>query len=88
MNQAHDMKPADQLRSAARLVERALDQLDLKEAPCAHCGTRLFHNMPEAKINEALANTPERLRSAADRLDELAGKPAARRIADDGRRMG
>lgn len=86
MNQ--EMKPAEQLRSAARLIERALTQLDLNERPCKDCGTRLFDNREHGKINEALVNVPERLRANADRLDELDGKPKTKDIRRDGRRLG
>ena len=61
---------ADLLRNAARLVERALIQLDMQEAACPHCDARTFANREHARVYEAVTNIPERLRNAAERLQE------------------
>ena len=65
MNQ--EMQVPDLLRSAARLIDRALDQLNLIEAPC-RCGRPCFENRDHAQVNEQFAATPGKLREAASRL--------------------
>ena len=67
---AHDMCAADQLRSAARLVERAIIQLNMAEAPCPNCNARLFADRESARVYEGLSDTPDRLRKTAERIDE------------------
>ncbi len=73
MDQTHsDARTQDAptlLRSAARLVEKALIQLDVKSAPCPHCATTLFHNREVARVYEMVTDTPDKLRRAAERLD-------------------
>ena len=74
---AHDIGPADLLRSAARLVERAIVKLNMAEAACPTCDARLFADRENARIYQPLTDTPERLRNTADRLD-AATKEGAR----------
>lgn len=66
---AHDMSAPDLLRSAARLIEKSLLKLDMAEASCPSCTARLFHDREHARVYESLANTPEKLRNVAERLD-------------------
>lgn len=66
---AHEIGAADLLRSAARLVERAITKLNMAEATCPTCDARLFADRENARIYQALAETPERLRNTAERLD-------------------
>lgn len=65
---AHTADPATLLLSAARLIERALIQLDMGETKCADCGGRHFHNRTHAKAYERLTNTPARLRGTVTLL--------------------
>jgi hypothetical protein len=61
------------LRQAAALVERALIQLDMREAPCLECGTRHFRNREHAKVYERLTDTPSKLVNTADMLENGPG---------------
>ena len=65
-----EMGAANLLRAAARLVERSLLKLDMREAPCPHCSARLFANIDQARVYEGLSDTPSRLLAAADRIEE------------------
>lgn len=66
---ADALPPAGLLRSAAKLVERVLIQLDTHADPCVTCGKREWRNPHHARLYERLTDTPERLRAAADALD-------------------
>lgn len=68
----HDMGRADavaRLRRAATEIEQAIEMLNVAEAPCAACGSRHFMAPVEAKVFEALAKTPTRLRENANKLE-------------------
>lgn len=64
------MRPADLLRAAARLIERAHDHIDVRAAPCPHCDVQLFENVTQARIRERLTETPGKLRAMARELDD------------------
>lgn len=68
-----EMEAPELLRNAAKLVDRALLKLDMREYPCLECGTRHFRNRAHAKVYEALTNTPLRLQEAANRLENKDG---------------
>lgn len=74
MNQ--EMKASDLLRNAARLVDRAMLQLDHTFTPCRCCHVPVYRNTAQARIYERLTDTPEKLRGIADKLDEAAGRKA------------
>jgi hypothetical protein len=64
--------PSQDLRAAADAVERAISRLDTTEHPCPVCGCRVLANLPEGRIAEQFGPLPERLRNAANRLDNAA----------------
>lgn len=64
-----DMSAPDQFRAAARLINRALLLLDVKQENCGCCGQVSFTNYPHAKAYEKFCNLPDRLVAAADELD-------------------
>ena len=68
------MKPTapDLLRSAAALVDQALEQLDTRWDTCTECGIKHFKNVDHARVNERLSKTAERLRGSANRLEGAA----------------
>ena len=80
---AHEVGTADLLRSAARLVERALVKLNMTEAACPHCDSRTFANREHARVYEAVTNIPERLRNAAERLAEADRRPPVKSAGFD-----
>lgn len=63
-------KAIEQLRQAAKNIERALSNLDLREQECGECGTRHWANLTHARINQQFDDAPLRLRAAAQRLVE------------------
>lgn len=71
--------------AAARLIERALEQLDRREHQrCVECGSRNFSNRAHARIQEWTENMPARLRRAArvyktgwDEIEPKSGQDAA-----------
>lgn len=65
---ATELSAPELLRSAARLIERALIKLDMAEAPCPNCNARLFHDRDHSKAYEQLADFPNRLNGAAERI--------------------
>lgn len=71
MNQ--EMRASALLASAARLVERALGQLDIEEYDCDKCGRKSFKNNTEARVRESLMALPSRLLSAAEKLEGKSG---------------
>ena len=76
---AHEMDVGGLLNAAARLVEKALLKLDMEEAPCPHCTTRLFRDREQGRIYEMLTDTPDRLRKAALRFEwavKIGNKPS------------
>ena len=66
---AHEMPAYGLLRAAARLVERAVLKLNMAEAPCPHCGTRLFADIDHARVYEQLSGYKEKLENAADKVE-------------------
>lgn len=63
------LNPPALLEAAARLVTRAIRQLDAtEEAPCPTCHLRRFRNKEEARVYESLSALPSRLRNAAAKL--------------------
>ena len=65
-----EMKAPDLLRAAARLVDRAVLQLDMAPLPdCRECGRHRTSNVLHARIYEQLSDLPEKLKLAADKLD-------------------
>lgn len=62
--------PSELLRSAARLIDRAQTQLNLKEkSACSGCGSRVFENQTHARVNERIVDQPKKLRDLATALD-------------------
>ncbi len=70
---ATELDAPDLLRSAARLIERALIQLDVRESNCLECGTRQFRNLAHAKVYEVTTDKPRQLQEAASRLENVPG---------------
>lgn len=70
---ARELSAPDLLRSAARLIERALIQLDMRESPCLECGTKLFAKFEHAKVYQSFSETPDKLKGAAEKLDQMPG---------------
>lgn len=69
-----EMKPADLLRNAAVLVNRAVNQLNKNWKPYGGCGAKRFDDFVQGRVYERLATTEERLRETADELDNNGNK--------------
>ncbi len=65
---ARAMDATGLLEAAARLVERAIIQLNVSKTECLGCGGQLFENRTHAKVYERITNTPDKLRDAAELL--------------------
>ena len=65
----HEMGARDLLLAAARLVERALLQLDGGQAPCCTCGRDLHRNIWHGRLLGQLGDLPDKLRRAAEQVD-------------------
>jgi hypothetical protein len=77
------------LRSAARLIERALIQLDVQESRCVTCGIKRFTNLTHAKAYQQLTDQPDKLTRTADALeglDESLVKGVGKRVGEARRR--
>ena len=75
------------LRSAAKLIERALIQIDMAEAPCPTCETRLFRSRDSARVYEQLTDLPQRLHAAAAKLEDAeAATRAGQQVSSRGYR--
>lgn len=75
---ATELGAADLLRSAARLIERALIKLDVREVKCGSCGLPHFENKEHAHAYRQLTDTPVKLTRWADVLDAKPEAVAAR----------
>jgi hypothetical protein len=62
------LPPAELLRSAARLIDLALADLDTRSTACTECRCRRYNNFDHARVFEQLQHVPARLRSASNRL--------------------
>lgn len=63
------------LREAAAKIEAALATLNTTQARCNCCRGKTFENYDHAKVFEMFSNSPEKLRQAANRLDNSAAAP-------------
>ncbi len=72
---ATTLPAADLLRSAARLIERALIQLDMTYTECGECEHKHYNNRDHYFAYQGLTDTPTKLNRLAD---QLAGDPVAR----------
>lgn len=64
------MSPAALLRAAAKLVERAHVQLDVRqEESCTCCGAKRFVSIQQARVADRINETPRKLYDAADILE-------------------
>lgn len=64
------MTPAGLLRAAARLVEKAHAQMDVRQVEgCTCCGAKRFVNIQQARVADRIAETPRKLNESADILD-------------------
>jgi len=61
--------PADLLRLAARLVDRATARLDGSYRTCDGCGAKRYNHFEQGKVVERLEKTAPHLRTVADALD-------------------
>jgi cell division protein ZapA (FtsZ GTPase activity inhibitor) len=61
------------LRDAAREIDDALAQLDTYSSDCPTCGRKHFRNLTHARMREQLADLPEKLRRAADKVEQSTG---------------
>jgi hypothetical protein len=68
------MTPPNLLRAAARLIERALIRLDMREEKCERCSTKHYLNFEHAKVYQSLTDSPDKLERLAALLD---GDPKA-----------
>lgn len=84
---ATELGAAALLRSAARLIERALIKLDVREVKCEKCSLPHYENKEHAHAYKQLTDTPHKLERWADVLDEKpdAVKARAERNAIDHR---
>lgn len=71
-----EMKAPDLLRSAARLIERAVIQLDTGSTTCEHCHVPKFKNLLHAKAYQQLTDQPHKLTNLAGMLEEGGMVPA------------
>lgn len=62
------MSPVALLDAAAKLVERALGQLDATGDRCPTCNLKNFRNWSQAKVHRDLSAIPERLRQSSAQL--------------------
>jgi hypothetical protein len=60
------------LREAARQIDAALAQLDTHSTDCPTCARKYFRNFAHARAHGKLADIPERLRRAADTVEQSA----------------
>lgn len=81
---ARELNASALLRNAARLVERALIQLNTTEVRCQCCNDRLFENIDHAKVYEQFTDLSVKLRAAADRVSNP--NPARSRGYEEARR--
>lgn len=63
----------ERLREAARLINKALLELDTKMVDCCTCQRPTFRNRLHAKIYEHLCGIPDKLLNDAERLDNAIG---------------
>lgn len=63
------MSPQTLLREAADKIESALTQLNIRAAPCKHCGNLIFEEFLHAQIHRRFMEMPTKLRKDATRLD-------------------
>lgn len=75
MSENTKLPPEAQLKSAARLIDQALLQLDTRGAPCRCCGKPTFANRAHAKVYENLSDLPARLRHQARAVEEARVRP-------------
>jgi len=71
-----DDRPANLLRAAALLIERATSKLDGTHHACGECRAKRFANKEHGRVLERVDGLPDRLRASAKLLDE-APEPAA-----------
>lgn len=64
------MTAQETLRDAAKSIESALAQLDTHSTDCQTCGRKHFRNLTHARAYEQLADLPEKLRRAADKVEQ------------------
>jgi hypothetical protein len=83
---ASTMSASDLLRAAARLIERALIQLDTRKSTCGSCGVEHFGNLPHAKAYKQLTDTPDKLQRTADTLEGKGDLPESFTSALDRKR--
>lgn len=74
-SQAHDLPPDGLLRAAARLVQRAIDKMDLSHERCRSCGSVKHHHKGHYKAWTRISEIPARLNEVADHISE---QPQAR----------
>jgi DNA repair exonuclease SbcCD ATPase subunit len=58
------------LREAARAIDAALRKLDMHSADCPTCGRKHFRNLTHARTHEQLVDLPEKLRRAAEKVEQ------------------
>lgn len=68
-----EMSASDLLRNAATLIDRALLKLDGTSAECAHCRSVQFKNRAQGRVYQQFAETPDKLKKAAARLENSEG---------------
>ena len=69
-----EQTPQALLREAAQRIETALVKLDTREVLCQACQAPRYENFSHAKAYKQFADTPIKLRDAADRLDVADGR--------------
>lgn len=80
---ANELSAPDLLRSAARLVERALIQLNMTTVTCPVCHDELAENFDHWKVYQQFTDLPGKLNTAAERI--VNPNPARSRGYDEAR---
>jgi len=68
---ARSLSPPELLRAAARLIGRAMAQMDTETETCRCCGLHKMRNRTQGLAHQRLEPTIARLRREADALDGI-----------------
>jgi len=62
--------PQQLLRDAAKTIEEATALLNTRSTPCGECGRKHYENLAQARAFEQLADVPDKLRRAAEKIEQ------------------
>lgn len=68
---AQEKTAQEKLMQAAQAIDEALALLDARTERCRCCNALRGLNFTEWKVHGMLANTPDKIRNAARRLDDV-----------------